>query len=72
MGKHIEQLFLELKNGLAVEYGITNGITKIGLEPKLFDAVMVDLYKRHNHSFASMAEPQIVGIEVVPRVKDKF
>lgn len=72
------EALINFKHALATEYGVTDGIVKIALEPDLFTAVMIDLYRKHNNtnymSFAvrDVGEAYIENVQLLQRTRDKF
>lgn len=81
-----EEIFMRFSNELLAKFGLKaeNGITKIGLHPELFDAVVMDLYSRPdpygvNRHFLSSFRPSDIGeglklncLTIVPKMPEEF
>lgn len=70
-----EEALHHFKCEIEKEYGLTDSIVKIGIEPDLLNRVVGDLYKEGKSirfTPAQFGEFILNGVQLVPRRKDKF
>jgi len=71
-----EEALYNFQRELAAEYGCgTEGLVKIGLEPDLYQAIMMEAYRKTPYSssfnIVDAAEPKFMNVTVVPRERKK-
>ena len=71
-----EEALQQFINEIYAEYGIENGITKIGIKHDLMDRVAFDIYSTGFGSSkftpSNFGEFILNGVQLLPREKDKF
>lgn len=71
-----EEALSEFKVAIAKQYGLHDGLIKIGVLPELLDRVLTDMfnspYGRARFFPGNMGEVFIAGVQIVPRMKEKF
>ena len=71
-----EEALHKFKQEIAKEYGYTEAIIKIGLDPKLFQAIIMENFKtginRYGFGVNDIGEYFLEDVQILQRERDRF